>query len=75
MLAMTALQWITVVVLMLCAAAFALLIDRWRHDRHTPSPPPEAPWPHVAAPQGATVDQTRVVLARIEDRSEERRGG
>lgn len=65
--AMTALQWITVVVLMLCAAAFALLIDRWRRDRHTPSPPPEGPSPHVPATQAATVDQTRVVLARIEE--------
>ena len=65
--AMTALQWITVVVLMLCAAAFALLIDRWRRDRHTPSPPPEGLSPYVPATQAATVDQTRVVLARIEE--------
>jgi ClpX C4-type zinc finger len=63
---MTALQWITVAALMLCASALTLLLDRWRRDRGSSAPPPEPPPPDAPAAQGATVDQTRVVLARIE---------
>lgn len=57
---MTTLQWVMVAVLMLCASALALMIDWWRQDRHTAAPDPRS------AQQGATVDRTRVVLARIE---------
>jgi hypothetical protein len=63
---MTALQLITVVVLMLGASALTLLLERWRRGRHACAPAPEQPPRAAPAAQGAMVDQSRVLLARIE---------